>query len=923
MDTRVPFKVFISYSYDNQVHRDWVLCLAEQLRHSGLDVIFDEWHLKLGQSITEFMERSVINSDYVLVICTPKYAKKSNERKGGVGYEQQIISGQLLYGTPREKFIPVIRSGSLNGTACALPGHFIATKAIDFRKVKADQIADSMQFNKLVGAIFSLASAEPPPSGNLTFDRSAQTKQLKETGYTKRQFQSQDAALLDQIHVYAENMLEWERLRELDRFQLQLIAKCNSQQTSLFQVLEEHPRLVITGSPGSSKTVFMLKTLKSLCLALKATLNVSPKQLVSPEVPLYIELGLLGPIGDSVICVPYPRNTLINTIIGKLAPLSQTDNPLLTFAGILDKCQVILLLDGLNELPRDYQLECVKELFSLEQQLIAIGKHKKLKIAVTSRLYNFTNYFSRQGWDLAEILPLEAQAIKQELSKSLGESTASEVLRQGGAKFRQLLSNPQHLNCFIEWCQDEMKAGRRTERVIGSKGAILKSCANRKLQEFDQRYIFVVETFLSQLAFETTKVSPFFAYTHALNIASKTVRSYHSKLTVETLMDQVFSNGILVRLQNRSEVRTIECEGCDIVITDYACRFEHHSVQQYFAACWMGYLWRLNEYVTDRLLHEALVIMAGILERDRLLELLKKIEDDQCLSAYVLANVLEPELEKKLLARTIDQFIQQTDQWATRLSRILIVLFGLWFLTIPFLAYFLLANPRAPRSVFLQGVSICLSLAYLFVSPALLLRWHMKQFAGLKARLQDNELPNVIVVLRYLLARGAMNKVRGELIGLLGRVKGDDQDPRKAFLTHAVDAVSRAVGNSSYMTEDEMLEQLDDPLIAAELDPKAISSEGVVKLLRKAENPDDDISALAAMDLLKDWYLSNEQADEEFARLLVTIAVDRNRVYSRRRRRHATRLCRTLRIPLPSQPSWIRRVCRSFLAVLKRLVITA
>src|SRR5262249_4595428 len=159
----------------------------------------------------------------------------------------------------------------------------------------------------------------------------------------------------------------------------------------------------------------------------------------SPEVPVYIELGLLAPIGDSAVPVQYPQNALIHTIIGKLAPLLPHDNPLLTFAAILNKCEVILLLDGLNELPRDYQLECAKELFSLEQQLIAIGMHKKLKIAITSRLYNFTNYFTRQGWDLSEVLPLEAQAIEEELSRSLGERVASEVLAQGGPKFRQLL----------------------------------------------------------------------------------------------------------------------------------------------------------------------------------------------------------------------------------------------------------------------------------------------------------------------------------------------------------------------------------------------------------------------------------------------------------------------------------------------------
>lgn len=41
------------------------------------------------------MEQSISNVDYVLIICTPAYKRKSDMRKGSVGYEEHIIPGEL------------------------------------------------------------------------------------------------------------------------------------------------------------------------------------------------------------------------------------------------------------------------------------------------------------------------------------------------------------------------------------------------------------------------------------------------------------------------------------------------------------------------------------------------------------------------------------------------------------------------------------------------------------------------------------------------------------------------------------------------------------------------------------------------------------------------------------------------------------
>lgn len=102
-------KIFISYSHDNEEHRDWVYRLACRLVESGVEVVLDQWDIQLGSNILKFMEKGLTNSDRVLVVCTDSYNKKSNEGLGGVGYEKNILTAELFYGQDTNKFIPCIR----------------------------------------------------------------------------------------------------------------------------------------------------------------------------------------------------------------------------------------------------------------------------------------------------------------------------------------------------------------------------------------------------------------------------------------------------------------------------------------------------------------------------------------------------------------------------------------------------------------------------------------------------------------------------------------------------------------------------------------------------------------------------------------------------------------------------------------------
>lgn len=104
-------RTFISYSWDSEEHRSWVRALATRLREDGVETTLDQWHVVPGDQLPAFMENAVRDSDYVLIICTPRYKERSDSRAGGVGYEGDIITGEALTTRNARKFIPILREG--------------------------------------------------------------------------------------------------------------------------------------------------------------------------------------------------------------------------------------------------------------------------------------------------------------------------------------------------------------------------------------------------------------------------------------------------------------------------------------------------------------------------------------------------------------------------------------------------------------------------------------------------------------------------------------------------------------------------------------------------------------------------------------------------------------------------------------------
>lgn len=152
-------KAFISYSWDSLEHREWVKELAIRLRHEGIETVLDQWHLALGDQLPQFMEESIRDNDYVLIICTPQYRVKSNERRGGVGYEGDIMSAEVLLNRNLKKFIPVLREGEI---VTSIPTWLSGKMYVDLR----GETYSEQGFNDLKATLLNIRERPPEVKKN-------------------------------------------------------------------------------------------------------------------------------------------------------------------------------------------------------------------------------------------------------------------------------------------------------------------------------------------------------------------------------------------------------------------------------------------------------------------------------------------------------------------------------------------------------------------------------------------------------------------------------------------------------------------------------------------------------------------------------------------------------------------------------------
>lgn len=152
-------RAFLSYSWEGREHQQWVNEFAERLqREHGVNIIFDQWHLKPGDDKLHFMEQAIADSNFVIVICTPTYAERANKRQGGVGYESMIITAEMAEHILTNKFIPVLRKGTWTSS---LPIYLKSKLGVNI----SDEPYHEDEYERLLRVLHG-EPIQPPPLGN-------------------------------------------------------------------------------------------------------------------------------------------------------------------------------------------------------------------------------------------------------------------------------------------------------------------------------------------------------------------------------------------------------------------------------------------------------------------------------------------------------------------------------------------------------------------------------------------------------------------------------------------------------------------------------------------------------------------------------------------------------------------------------------
>jgi hypothetical protein len=213
-------KLFISYSWSNPGHEQWVVDLATELRESSVDVILDKWDLKEGHDAIAFMEQMVTNPEImkVAIISDKTYAAKADGRAGGVGTETQIISREVYEKQAQEKFVAIVSEKDDDGKPC-LPTYYKSRIYIDLSE--PDKYSEN--FDRLLRWIFDKPLYIKPELGSKpSFLNEGEHVSLGTTALFKRCIESiksnkpySGGAFEEYCNVFASN-LERFRLQKAD-----------------------------------------------------------------------------------------------------------------------------------------------------------------------------------------------------------------------------------------------------------------------------------------------------------------------------------------------------------------------------------------------------------------------------------------------------------------------------------------------------------------------------------------------------------------------------------------------------------------------------------------------------------------------------------------------------------------------------------
>lgn len=157
-------RVFISYAWEDDAFKQWILRLAETLDRDGILVRLDQRHCEPTQPFPQFMASEIRHADLVLVVGSPQYRIKVHSTEDqlistGVGYESILLASHWSQGN-LQKVITAIGRGT---RAESLPDFLVTLPAFDLSDPD-----DRREYDKLVEYLHAKrpdANLKSSPSG--------------------------------------------------------------------------------------------------------------------------------------------------------------------------------------------------------------------------------------------------------------------------------------------------------------------------------------------------------------------------------------------------------------------------------------------------------------------------------------------------------------------------------------------------------------------------------------------------------------------------------------------------------------------------------------------------------------------------------------------------------------------------------------
>ena len=153
-------EVFISYSWDTEEHKTWVRLLADRLLHAGIPVTLDQYDLRGGEDMHHFMESSVNKATHVIVVCTPEYVSRANNRIKGAGEETSLITSDFYTRhVSGKQYLPIVRITSQNSSVPVYLGSLVY---FDFTNDSSFEV----EFENLIRHIYNEHKYSKPELGS-------------------------------------------------------------------------------------------------------------------------------------------------------------------------------------------------------------------------------------------------------------------------------------------------------------------------------------------------------------------------------------------------------------------------------------------------------------------------------------------------------------------------------------------------------------------------------------------------------------------------------------------------------------------------------------------------------------------------------------------------------------------------------------